>query len=197
MGDMMNMMNMMQQMHGGMMGGGMMGGMGPMGGTMMQMFDADGDGTVTAEEMRAGMLAQLAEYDSDSDGALSIAEFEALFGSDQHWLTKLEDYLLKPRDGLKGCRIGRIAQDPSLEDVLLRLPMKRYFNHLQLRLTALFNEAKELGELPESCNAENLAATVISTLQGGFVLSRGVHDPTLVTDACRGLLELLSAINNR
>ena len=126
-----------------------------------------------------------------------IAEFEALFGSDQHWLTKLEDYLLKPRDGLKGCRIGRIAQDPSLEDVLLRLPMTRYFNHLQLRLTALFNEAKELGELPESCNAENLAATVISTLQGGFVLSRGVHDPTLVTDACRGLLELLHTTIDR
>lgn len=78
MGGMSNMMNMMQQMHGGMVGGGMMGGMGPMGGTMMQMFDADGDGTATAEEMRAGMLAQLAEYDSDSDGALSIAEFEAL-----------------------------------------------------------------------------------------------------------------------
>ena len=72
------MMDMMRQMHGGMMGGGMMGGMGPMGGTMMQMFDADGDGTVTPEEMRGQLEAKLAEYDSDGDGALSIAEFEAL-----------------------------------------------------------------------------------------------------------------------
>ena len=45
---------------------------------MMQMFDADGDGTVTPEEMRGQLEAKLAEYDSDGDGALSIAEFEAL-----------------------------------------------------------------------------------------------------------------------
>ncbi len=62
----------------GMMGGGMMGGMGPMHGAVMQMFDADGDGTVTAEELRAGLQAKLTEYDSDGDGTLSISEFETL-----------------------------------------------------------------------------------------------------------------------
>jgi Ca2+-binding EF-hand superfamily protein len=66
----------MQNSGPGMMG--MMGGMGPMGGSMMQTFDSDGDGTVTAEEMHARLQAQLAEYDSDGDGALSIAEFETL-----------------------------------------------------------------------------------------------------------------------
>ena len=78
MGGMSGMMDMMQQMHGRMMGGGMMGGMGQMHGTMMQMFDADGDGTVTAEELRAGFQAKLTEYDSDGDGTLSISEFETL-----------------------------------------------------------------------------------------------------------------------
>lgn len=84
MGGMDGMMDMMQRMHGNMMGGGMMGGMGPtggmgpMGGDMMQMFDADGDGTVTPDEMRTQLQAKLAEYDSDGDGTLSIAEFETL-----------------------------------------------------------------------------------------------------------------------
>ncbi|MSU91170.1 calcium-binding protein [Rhodobacteraceae bacterium 2CG4] len=78
MGGMDGMMDMMQRMHGNMMGGGMMAGMGPMGGGMMQMFDADGDGTVTPEEMRSQLQARLAEYDSDGDGSLSIAEFETL-----------------------------------------------------------------------------------------------------------------------
>lgn len=72
------MMGMAQRMHGNKMGGGMMGGMGPMGGGMMQMFDADGDGTVTPEELRKQLQAKLTEYDSDGDGSLSIAEFEAL-----------------------------------------------------------------------------------------------------------------------
>lgn len=76
------MMGMMQRMHGTMTGGGMdgskMGGMSPMGGAMMQMFDADGDGTVTPEELRTQLQARLAEYDSNGDGSLSIAEFEQL-----------------------------------------------------------------------------------------------------------------------
>lgn len=45
---------------------------------MMKMLDADGDGDVTPQEMRDQMQAKLTEYDSDGDGNLSIAEFEAL-----------------------------------------------------------------------------------------------------------------------
>ncbi|MCF3595037.1 calcium-binding protein [Rhodobacteraceae bacterium LMO-12] len=78
MGKMDGMSGMMQRMHGNKMGGGMMGGMGHMGGVMMQMFDADGDGKVTPQEMREQMQTKLTEYDSDSDGTLSISEFETL-----------------------------------------------------------------------------------------------------------------------
>ncbi|WP_171054612.1 EF-hand domain-containing protein [Roseovarius arcticus] len=75
MGDMSGMMQKMHQMHGDKMGGM---GSGMMGGAMMQMLDADGDGNVTLEEMREQMQAKLTEYDSDGDGTLSIAEFETL-----------------------------------------------------------------------------------------------------------------------
>ncbi len=78
MDDMSGMMGMMQRMHGKMMGGDMMGGMGPMDGAMMQIFDANGDGTVTPEELREQLEAKLTEYDSDGDGTLSISEFEPL-----------------------------------------------------------------------------------------------------------------------
>ncbi len=78
MGKMDGMSGMMHRMHGNKMGGGMMGAMGSMGGAMMQMFDADGDGTVTPQEMREQMQAKLTEYDSDGDGTLSISEFETL-----------------------------------------------------------------------------------------------------------------------
>ena len=61
----------------GMMQNGGPGMMGNMGG-MMQMFDADGDGTTTPDEMRTQLQTKLTEYDSDGDGSLSIAEFEAL-----------------------------------------------------------------------------------------------------------------------
>ena len=68
MGNMGGMMDMMKRMHGNMMGAGMMGaGMGSgmmspgMAGGMMQMFDTDGDGTTTPEEMRTQLQAKLAE----------------------------------------------------------------------------------------------------------------------------------------
>ena len=75
MGNMGGMMDMMKRMHGNMMGAGMMGaGMGSgmmspgMAGGMMQMFDTDGDGTTTPEEMRTQLQAKLSEFDSEGTG---------------------------------------------------------------------------------------------------------------------------------
>ena len=80
-----------QMQHGGMMGGGMgmmgqhggmMGGaMGMMGGHQsyaMATFDTDKDGTLSPEEMTAGIQAELKTYDTDANGTLSLEEFAAM-----------------------------------------------------------------------------------------------------------------------
>lgn len=81
-GTMQDMMQTMMKMHGQMMGAGMNpgmmgahqgGGMGMMDGAMMRMM-IDGDMMAA----HAAMQARLAEFDADADGALSLAEFEAL-----------------------------------------------------------------------------------------------------------------------
>jgi Ca2+-binding EF-hand superfamily protein len=78
-----------QMQHGGMMGGrmgmmgdhhGMMGsGMGMMPGGAashaMTAFDTDNDGTLSAEEITAGIQAELETYDTDGNGTLSLEEF--------------------------------------------------------------------------------------------------------------------------
>jgi Ca2+-binding EF-hand superfamily protein len=62
--------------HGGMMGGGM----GMMGGQSYAMatFDTNKDGTLSPEEMSAGIQAELKTYDTDGNGTLSLQEFAVM-----------------------------------------------------------------------------------------------------------------------
>jgi hypothetical protein len=68
----------------GMMGGhdGMMGGgMGMMGGAQsyaMATFDTNKDGTLSPEEMTAGIKAETMTYDADANGTLSLDEFAVM-----------------------------------------------------------------------------------------------------------------------
>ena len=76
MGDGMGMMG----SHDGMMGGGM-GMMGMMGGAQsyaMTTFDTNKDGTLSPEEMTAGIKAELKTYDTDANGTLSLEEFAVM-----------------------------------------------------------------------------------------------------------------------
>ncbi|ASM71568.1 MULTISPECIES: EF-hand domain-containing protein [Roseobacteraceae] len=70
-----------------MMGGGMgmMGGHNNMGmmmggaqSHMMAMFDTNEDGTLSPEEMTAGIQAELSTYDTDANGTLSLEEFAVM-----------------------------------------------------------------------------------------------------------------------
>lgn len=62
-------------MVGGMMGGGMMPGMNSY---AMRTFDANKDGILTPQEMTAGMQAEIKTNDTDTNGTLSLTEFEAM-----------------------------------------------------------------------------------------------------------------------
>lgn len=73
-----------QMQHGGMMGdhdGMMGGGMGMMGGGQsyaMATFDTDKDGTLSPEEISAGIKAETKTYDTDANGTLSLDEFAVM-----------------------------------------------------------------------------------------------------------------------
>lgn len=75
-GDMGRMMGRMMAMHEG--GFGQMGGPGMMG-PFDKKFDTNHDGTVSPDEMRAGLQAALKQYDKNGDGTLSLDEFAAFY----------------------------------------------------------------------------------------------------------------------
>ena len=64
--------------HDGMMGGGMGMMMGGGQSYAMATFDTNKDGTLSPEEMTAGIKAELTTYDTDANGTLSLEEFAVM-----------------------------------------------------------------------------------------------------------------------
>jgi AcrR family transcriptional regulator len=125
-----------------------------------------------------------------------IEEAEAIFTADNHWLNKFETYLFMPRDGMAGCRLGRITQDPSIkEDKELQRPIKRYFKRMRQLMGQALHEAQSKGHLSPSMNIEQLSVVVISAVQGGFVLSRANADGTMLGLTTQGVYEILKALS--
>lgn len=123
-----------------------------------------------------------------------IADFDQIFSADIHWLKKFEAFLLQPRAGVRGCPIGRMVSDPSIIDKELRAPVTRYFKHLLMHMSMALNEAQQQGELQPSTSPVMLAETLLSAIQGGYLLSRGMHDDQPVNSSCLGAFNLLKGM---
>lgn len=135
--------------------------------------------------------------------AEALAEVEAelmdvarrMFDPNKPPLARLRDYLLLQRDGLRGCRLGRLANETELlDDDELRMHLQRYFAAIHLHVRTAIDDACRLGDLPSRARGDDLAEAVVATVQGGFVISRATRDPQAVGRACRGawrMIELL------
>ncbi|MFE5614793.1 TetR/AcrR family transcriptional regulator [Streptomyces sp. NPDC056470] len=128
----------------------------------------------TAEEMRATAESVL------SGGGTAYARVEA--------------YLLREREVLRGCPVGRLTMDP---DVMgsgeLRVPVDETLDWLRGRLAGIVQEGLDSGELTGPLDPGELAATIVATVQGGYVLARASGSPAAFDAAARGLLALLSS----
>ena len=118
------------------------------------------------------------------------------------WKTALKDledpleilsaYLTLPRDPLKGCRVGRMAQDKAVvADDGLREPVAEAFARLLEMLAIVIDVARSQGRLPADLEPGHLARTMVAVVQGGYVLAMAEQDRAPYDEACQGALELL------
>jgi TetR/AcrR family transcriptional repressor of nem operon len=116
-------------------------------------------------------------------------------------MARIEAYLMRPRAALKGCKVGRMTQDPQVrEDPVLLAPVARAFSQVHLGWVKALREAVAAGELRAGLDPERLAHTLMAVLQGGYVLAIAQQDPGPFDDARAGALDLLRAAapaNNR
>lgn len=122
------------------------------------------------------------------------AKAEAHFSDPGTVVDRITGYLHRERDVLKGCPIGRLTQDPDvMADPALRAPVDETLAWLRERLAELMSEGRESGELDARLDPRATAATVVATLQGGYVLARAADSVQPFDQAITGVLGLLAA----
>lgn len=109
-------------------------------------------------------------------------------------LARLLAYLTLPRNGPLGCPVGRMTQDPQvLADPELLGLVRESFDGMAHTWATTIQEALDAGELPSTLDPEDLAATLMSVLQGGYVLSKAAGSQAPMDAAVRGAAALLRA----
>ncbi|MGW5780155.1 TetR/AcrR family transcriptional regulator [Streptomyces sp. NPDC003863] len=121
------------------------------------------------------------------------AAAEAVLGGGGSAYARIEAYLLRERDVLRGCPVGRLTMDPEVvADPELRAPVEEVLGRVRGRLAEVVREGLDSGELSGGLDPEEIAATVLATVQGGYVLARATGSPAPFDTAVRGLLALLA-----
>lgn len=123
---------------------------------------------------------------------------DAVFNVEKDPMDRLYDYLHAPREELKGCKIGRLVGEKTIIESNICNVIKRYFEYLSVHIVTAIGDAKAAGDLPPHLDAETVAKSLAATVQGGYVLARGMGDATQMQMAQEGawaMLEGLSSAN--
>ncbi|MER5203430.1 TetR/AcrR family transcriptional regulator [Streptomyces sp. NPDC002825] len=121
------------------------------------------------------------------------AAAEAVLGGTGSAYARIEAYLLRERDVLRGCPVGRLTMDPEvIADPELRAPVEEVLGRVRGRLAEVVQEGVDSGELSGGLDPEEIAATALATVQGGYVLARATGSRAPFDTAVRGLLALLA-----
>ncbi|MEU9118997.1 TetR/AcrR family transcriptional regulator [Streptomyces sp. NPDC048506] len=103
-------------------------------------------------------------------------------------------YLLREREVLRGCPIGRMTQDRDVvRSAALRAPLDEMFGWLRGRIGEVLAEGQRRGEVSATLDPAATATTVAAVVQGGYVLARAADDPAPFDAAVHGVLALLAA----
>ncbi|MEV6196361.1 TetR/AcrR family transcriptional regulator [Streptomyces sp. NPDC051920] len=106
---------------------------------------------------------------------------------------RVEAYLRRERDVLRGCPVGRLTMDPDvIASDELRAPVDEALARLRGRLAAVVEEGVKQGQFASTPDSGEIASTILATVQGGYVLARASGSPAAFDTAVRGLLALLA-----
>jgi TetR/AcrR family transcriptional regulator, transcriptional repressor for nem operon len=104
-----------------------------------------------------------------------IAEFDEAMSRHGRFKDRLLTFLEQNNRPLSGCRVGRLVWDSAIQDEALRLPLSRYFEHLETRLQAILESEQAAGSIRLTLPAAHIALTIVTVVQGSFAVSRAMN----------------------
>ncbi|MFF7340285.1 TetR/AcrR family transcriptional regulator [Streptomyces sp. NPDC008163] len=147
-------------------------------GSMYHHFTGKPDLALTAIRRTADELRETADRVLDTPGSA---------------YERISAYLLRERDVLRGCPVGRLTMDPDIiASDELREPVDETIAWLRGRLAGIVREGVGRGEFAPGVVPEEIAASIVATVQGGYVLARASGSADAFDAAARGLLSLLA-----
>lgn len=121
-------------------------------------------------------------------------KIDLLFCAGKSPLSAIWDFLTSPRETVNGAPVGRFVMEPSLCEGPIREVITDHFSYLIKVLTGAIEAARADGSLTESASPEELACAIISLVQGGYVLAKGLDGNKRIDMSVAGLLALFEAV---
>jgi AcrR family transcriptional regulator len=146
-------------------------------GSMYHHFQGKPDLVLAAEERSAAQMQQ---------------QVRDTFAGPGSAYERIHEYLMRERDVLRGCSVGRLTADPEImADERLREPVRETFAVLHECLTAAVEQGRATGEFVARLNPEHTASALAAVIQGGYALARAERSAEPFERAIQGALELL------
>lgn len=123
-----------------------------------------------------------------------IAVIDRVMDENDDPLKRIEAYLSLPREGTRGCKLGRFVYEPSIEKPEIREPVAHYLAYLRNFLESTLTQAQTRGQLGTSLSPDELAQIILTTIQGGYVLSRAFGESRQLNDATAAVKTLLKLL---
>jgi len=137
----------------------------------------------------------IAEAALTEAAAEEIASLDEIFSADTPPLEVVRRYLLLKRDAFRGCRLGRLVHEASIEHDELRRPIAAYFDSVRNHIARALAQAQSDGALRETLDTRSVAISLTALIQGGYVLARTFHDEALMRQATDGALALIPELS--
>ncbi|MDC7222768.1 MAG: TetR/AcrR family transcriptional regulator [Spirochaetales bacterium] len=129
--------------------------------------------------------------------ALMKEGIEMLFSEEISPLDRIRKYLLREREVLKGCPVGRLIYDPDIySDQELSEPLEKMFQWIIDKISITIEEGIEENELM-NVNAKELSSMITATLQGSYIIARSEKSIEPFEQSINGLLNLLNRLKEK